>query len=123
MAWLDLPNTLLGVDLVRGGELIAADLDADTLLARTHDAPVWIVVTVIGGQGHLLGRGNQQLSPELIRRAGRERLLVVATRSKLAALDGRPLQVDSNDPALDRELAGYLPVITGYDDRVLYPVA
>ena len=123
MAWLGLPNTLLGVDLVRGGELIASDLDAETLLARTADAPVWIVLTVIGGQGHLLGRGNQQLSPELVRRAGRERLLVVATRSKLAALEGRPLQVDSNDPALDRELSGYLPVITGYDDRVLYPVA
>ena len=123
MAHMNLPNTLLGVDLVQDGACIAQDLDARGLLERTEGAAVWILVTFIGGQGHLLGRGNQQIGPELVRRAGQDRLLVIATRSKLAALDGRPLQVDSGDPELDRELAGYLPVITGYDDRVLYPVA
>lgn len=123
MAHLGLPNTLLGVDLLKGRQLLASDLDERSLLEHCAGARPWIVLTFIGGQGHLLGRGNQQLGPRLIRQAGRERLLPIATRSKLTALDGRPLRVDSGDPDLDRELAGYLPVITGYEDRVLYPVA
>lgn len=122
MAHLGLPNTLLGVDLVAHGELLAADLDAKGLLERTEGTQPWILITFIGGQGHLLGRGNQQLTPELIRRAGRERVVVIATRSKLAALEGRPLIVDSGDPDLDQELAGYIAVITGYEEQVLYPV-
>lgn len=122
MQHLGQPNTLLGVDLLQGGRCVGSDLDARELLALTADAEVWILLTFIGGQGHLFGRGNQQLSPELLRRAGRDRLVVIATRSKLAELDGRPLLLDSGDADLDRDLAGYLPVITGYADRVLYPV-
>jgi len=122
MAHLGLPNTLLGVDLIAHGELVAADLDANGLLEHTQGTQPWVLITFIGGQGHLLGRGNQQLTPELIRRAGREQLMVIATRSKLAALEGRPLIVDSGDPNLDQELAGYIPVITGFEEQVLYPV-
>lgn len=123
MAHLGCPNTLLGVDLVTGGgEVLAADLDARGLLEHTRGKRPWILITFIGGQGHLLGRGNQQLTPELIRRAGRQQLVVIATRSKLAALEGRSLIVDSGDPDLDRQLAGYLPVITGFEEQVLYPV-
>lgn len=70
----------------------------------------------------LLGRGNQQLTPAIIRRAGRDNLIVVATKTKITQLAGRPLMVDSNDPQLDRELAGYVPVLTGYRDRILYPI-
>ncbi|MCC5887127.1 MAG: ATP-NAD kinase family protein [Gammaproteobacteria bacterium] len=122
MAHLGLPNTLLGVDLIRPGELLAADLDAKGLLEGTAGSQPWILITFIGGQGHLLGRGNQQLTPELLRRAGRDRLVVIATRTKRAALAGRPLIVDSGDPELDQELAGYIAVTTGYEDQVLYPV-
>ena len=81
-----------------------------------------IIITPIGGQGMLLGRGNQQLTPAIIRRAGRDNLIVVATKTKITELGGRPLMVDSNDPQLDRELAGYVPVLTGYRDRILYPI-
>lgn len=122
MEHLGLPNTLLGVDLIAHGELLATDLDANSLLAHTEGMRPWILITFIGGQGHLLGRGNQQLSPELLRRAGRDHLVVIATRSKLAALEGRPLIVDSGDPALDQELAGYIAVTTGFEDQVLYPI-
>lgn len=122
MAHLGLPNTLLGVDLIARGKVLAADLDAQGLLEHTAGTRPWILITFIGGQGHLLGRGNQQLTPELIRRAGRDRIVVIATRSKLAALEGRALIIDSGDPDLDQELAGYIPVITGFEDQVLYPV-
>ena len=124
MEELGLDNTLLGVDAVRDGHLIGSDLDETGLLAILDDAPgeAMIIVTVIGGQGHMFGRGNQQFTPTVIRRVGVGRICVVAAKSKIAALAGRPLLVDSNDPALDRELSGYRDIITGYDDRILYPV-
>ena len=125
MAKLGLPNTLLGVDAVRDGQLLAADADEARLLEVLAASPggAAIVVTVIGGQGHVFGRGNQQFSPRVIRQAGLDNIILVAAKSKIAALEGRPLLVDTNDPALDRELCGWRSVITGYDDRILYRMA
>ena len=122
---LGLENTLLGVDAVRGGELLGSDLNEEGLQAILARAPgeARIIVTAIGGQGHIFGRGNQQFSSAVIRRVGPERVVVVAAKSKIASLAGRPLLVDTNDPELDRELCGYREVTTGYDDRILYPVA
>ncbi|WP_010325184.1 ATP-NAD kinase family protein [Marinobacterium stanieri] len=122
MEELGLENSLLGVDVIHDGELIALDCTAAELLALTEGKPTRIVITLIGGQGHIIGRGNQQLSAELLRRVGRENLYVVATRTKLNALEGRPLIVDSGDPELDIELSGLMPVNTGYRDAVLYRV-
>jgi predicted polyphosphate/ATP-dependent NAD kinase len=125
MAKLGLENTLLGVDVVRNGEVLANDADEATLLKLLAAAPdgAAIVVTVIGGQGNVFGRGNQQFSPDVIRRVGLDNILVVAAKSKIAALEGRPLLVDTNDPELDRELSGWRTVITGYEDRILYRVS
>ena len=123
MEELGLDNTLLGVDLVQDRQLIGRDLNASELLAATEGFPVKLVITLIGGQGHILGRGNQQLSPELIRRIGKDNIIIVATKTKLKALAGKPLIVDSGDPALDAELSGYFRIITGYRDYVMYQVA
>lgn len=117
---LGLQNTLLGVDVVRDGKLLAADATAEQLLDHARRGPCRAVLTVIGGQGHLFGRGNQQFSPEVIRTLGRDNLLVVATRGKLKALEGRPLLLDTGDAELDHDLAGLIPVVTGYEDQVLY---
>lgn len=119
---LGLENTLLGVDIIHDGELLASDCTAAELLALTEGKPTRIVITLIGGQGHIIGRGNQQLSPELLRRVGRENLFLVATRTKLNALEGRPLIVDSGDPELDQAFSGLAPVHTGYRDAMLYRV-
>jgi predicted polyphosphate/ATP-dependent NAD kinase len=125
MSYLGLANTLLGVDVVRDGAVLAADADEATLLELLDAAPngASIVVTVIGGQGNVFGRGNQQFSPAVIRRVGLDNILIVAAKSKLAALGGRPLLVDTNDPELDRQLAGWHSVITGHEDRILYRLA
>ncbi|MFW1677197.1 ATP-NAD kinase family protein [Pontibacter sp. JAM-7] len=123
MEQLGLPNTLLGVDLVRDGELLAADCTAAQLLSLTEGQSCALIITLIGGQGHIIGRGNQQLSPELIKRIGRQNIHIIATKTKLSALEGRPLIVDSGDPEANQMLAGVLPVITGYRDAVLYRVA
>lgn len=123
MQAIDLDSTLLGVDLVYQGKVIAADLSADELLSHCQGKPVKIVVTTIGGQGHIFGRGNQQISPELIRHAGRENIVVMASKTKLQALEKRPLVVDTSDPALDAMLSGSMTVVTGYHDAVLYPIS
>lgn len=123
MEQMGLDNTLLGVDLVKDGELIASDCTAQQLLELTEDQPCRLVITLIGGQGHIVGRGNQQLSPTLLKRLGKQQIDVIATKTKLQALEGRPLIVDSGDPELNQQLSGVIPVITGYHDAVLYRVA
>ena len=119
---LGLENTLLGVDLICNETLIASDMTEQDILAHIKDKPVKLLVTAIGGQGHLLGRGNQQLSPEVIRTVGRDNILVLATKTKIRELDGRPLLLDTGDPELDKVLSGTMTVLTGYNDRILYPV-
>jgi predicted polyphosphate/ATP-dependent NAD kinase len=81
-----------------------------------------MIVTVIGGQGHLFGRGNQQISPAVIRAVGSDNINIVASKSKIAGLASRPLLLDTNDPLLDRTLRGLIRVNTGYDDYVIYRV-
>ncbi len=116
-----LQGTLLGVDVVRAGAVIAADVTANRLEQLVVEAtvPVFIVVTAIGGQGHIIGRGNQQITPKILRQVGRQHLRIVCTKTKLNTLEGRPLLIDSGDAVLDEMWQGLMPVITGYQDKVL----
>lgn len=125
MAQLGLANTLLGFDAIASSALQGSDLNAEQLatLIAGHSGPIKATITAIGGQGHILGRGNQQLTPALIRAIGRENFFVIATKTKITALEGRPLLVDSNDPVLDIEWQGYIQVVTGYRDVVMYRVS
>ena len=123
---LGLPKTLLGVDAVRDRALVASDLGESDILALVEAQPpgaVRIVVTVIGGQGHIFGRGNQQFSAEVIRRVGRDNVIVAATQTKLLTLGGRPLLVDTGDPATDASLAGYIKVVTALGHHTMYKVS
>lgn len=121
---LDIDGTLLGVDVCRDGVQLARDAGERELLALldAHKGPARIVVTAIGGQGHVFGRGNQQISALVIHAVGIDNITIVAAPVKIAALAGRPLLVDTNDAGLDRELRRYLRVITGYREAILYPV-
>jgi predicted polyphosphate/ATP-dependent NAD kinase len=120
---LGLEKTLVGVDVVRDGELVAADANEARLLQLVAERRARVIVTPIGGQGCILGRGNQQISPRVIRSVGPDNLVVVATPDKIHALRGRPLWVDSGDRRLDRELAGYVRVVTGYGTCAVYRVS
>jgi predicted polyphosphate/ATP-dependent NAD kinase len=120
MAELGLPNTLLGVDVVENGELVASDVTAAELLTLLKPDATKLLITLIGGQGHIFGRGNQQLSSAVIRAIGRDNILLVATKTKLQQLNGRPLISDSGDAALDHELQGMMKVLCGYNDYVMY---
>lgn len=119
---LGVANTALGVDIVKAGELVLADASEEQILAVTAGFPTRAVVTVIGGQGFVLGRGNQQLSSRVLTAIGADPLIVVATEEKLIALAGRPLLVDTGDELLDQSFGGYLRVVTGVNNANVYPV-
>lgn len=119
MQRLGLTNTLIGVDLICNRQVVANDLSGSELFSRIRGRKAKLIITITGGQGYLLGRGNQQLTPEVLRAVGRENILIIATRAKLASLGGRPLMIDINDAALSRELCGYYRVITGRKETVM----
>lgn len=111
LAALGLDATPLGVDAVLDGGLLAADLD-ETAILRLLDAHAesTLVLGVIGGQGFLLGRGNQQISARVLERVGVDNLVIVAGADKVAALDPPVLHVDLGDGTQDDLLEGYRQV-------------
>lgn len=121
-AALGLPKTLVGVDLIRDGQLIAGDATEFEILQALSNRPACIVVTPIGGQGHFLGRGNQQISAAVLRRVGLGNILVVATDEKLASLHNHALRVDTGDADLDDRLCGYRRIITGLGTEAICKV-
>jgi predicted polyphosphate/ATP-dependent NAD kinase len=82
-----------------------------------------IIVTPIGGQGFIFGRGNQPISSRVIKRVGRENIWVVCTPEKLHALGGRPLLVDTGDDSIDEMLQGFIAVTTGYREEAVYRIS
>ena len=121
---LGLPKTLIGVDVIANGEVVLADAsEMDLLALLSGGGPAWVIVTPIGGQGYLFGRGNQQISHRVLERVGAERLMVVSTLGKINALRGRPLWVDTGDRVVDEALKGYMKVIIGYHQEIVYRVA
>ena len=126
---LGLTKTLLGVDVVQGRRMIATDVNETQLLKLLEQQMARIVVSPIGGQGFILGRGNQQISPAVIRKVLPQgghpmaKIVVVSTPGKVQSLRGRPLLVDTGDQALDRALSGYIRVVTGFREEIVYRVA
>ena len=119
---MGLEKTLLGIDVVFRRSILTRDANESDLLQLLDDHPAKIVITPIGGQGYILGRGNQQLSPAVLRRVTKDDIFVVSTLNKLLSLQGRPLLVDTGDLELDQSLSGYKQVIVGYHDRIVYKI-
>jgi predicted polyphosphate/ATP-dependent NAD kinase len=118
---LEVGKTLLGVDAVYGGELVGEDLNEKGilgLLARFEEAR--IVVSPIGGQGFIFGRGNQEFSSEVLRSVGKENVVVVATRDKVDKLSC--LRVDTGEAEVDEMLRGYIKVMIDYREWRLIKV-
>ena len=118
---LEIDKTLLGVDAVLDGQLAGADLNERAileLLDQHRDAV--IVVTPLGGNGFIFGRGNKQFTAEVLRRVGRENFVIVSDKAKLLQLNC--LHVDTGDAALDEALAGYIDVVIGRDYHKLMRV-
>ncbi|MFI9558713.1 ATP-NAD kinase family protein [Nonomuraea endophytica] len=130
---LGLATTLLGVDVVErggsgfggvGGVVVGADVSEPELFELVRGERSALVLSVIGGQGFVLGRGNQQVSPRVLDavRAGGGELIVLATQQKLATLNGRPLLADTGDDETDSKLSGHARVITGYRESTIYRI-
>jgi predicted polyphosphate/ATP-dependent NAD kinase len=110
---LGIDKTLLGVDAVYNGRLIGKDLDEKGILSLLGKyGSAYIIVTPIGRQGFIFGRGNRQFTPRVLRRVGRDNIIVVATRRKISGLCC--LRVDTGDPSVDRMLRGYIRVLVDY---------
>jgi predicted polyphosphate/ATP-dependent NAD kinase len=119
---LGVEKTVLGVDVYRKGK-VTLDVDEKRILEDVDDwQNTWIILSPIGHQGILLGRGNQQISPEIVKRVGKERIIVVATRNKLQSIDGGVLRVDTRDVETDKMLRGYVRVVMDYKEWRLVPV-
>lgn len=115
---LDEKKTLLGVDLFCNKKLIAKDVNEKQILKKIKGRNAQIIVTPIGGQGFIFGRGNLQISPEVIQQVSRDNIVVIATEDKLRKL--KKLRVDTGDPNLDNALRGDFKVITNYKkERVM----
>jgi len=118
---LGVPKTLLGIDAVSGGALVGTDLNERGILALLERyASRKIIVTPIGGNGFIFGRGSKQFTPDVIRQVGRDNVLVVGTRDKVRKLDC--LRVDTGDFELDQALSGYKTVTVGYREGMMMEV-
>jgi predicted polyphosphate/ATP-dependent NAD kinase len=120
---LGFPKTLVGVDIISRNELLALDVSEKQILDVLETRPLVMIVTPTGGQGFLFGRGNQQISPHVIRQVGRENIIVICLSNKIAALRGRPFIVDTGDTEVDNLLTGYIEVVTGFHEKVVYKIA
>jgi predicted polyphosphate/ATP-dependent NAD kinase len=122
---MGLEKTLIGVDAIKDGRLVANDLNERQILRLLEDpeAKAKIVVTPVGGQGCIFGRGNQPLSPAVLTRVGRDQIIVASTQEKLNALGARSLWVDTGDRVVDEMLAGHLRVVTGYKEEAVCRVS
>jgi len=110
-------KTLLGVDALSNGRIVGTDLNEKGILSSFRDfQKIKIIVTPIGGNGFIFGRGSKQFTPEVLRHVGKENIIVVGTRDKLYKLQG--LRVDTGDFGLDRVLSGYMNVIVDYKEFI-----
>ena len=123
MEKLGLKNTLLGVDVIKNRQIVSIDVNANELLHLIDGKKAKIVVTPIGGQGYLFGRGNQQISPEIIQKVGSHNIIVIATPSKLFSLKLKPLLVDTGDEDVNQMLRGYTRVVTGYGAEMVCKIS
>ncbi|MFO8132394.1 MAG: ATP-NAD kinase family protein [Thermoplasmatota archaeon] len=103
-------GSLLGVDVIRNRRIVIRDAtETEILEALTSRSAV--IVSPLGGHGFLFGRGNEQISPAVLRRVGPDNVIVISAAEKLSGLQS--LKVDTGDAALDEELQGYIRVVTG----------
>jgi predicted polyphosphate/ATP-dependent NAD kinase len=114
-------KTLLGVDAIFKRKLVGTDLNENGILElfKRYEKRK-IIITPIGGNGFIFGRGSKQFTPEVINQVGKENIIVAGTKDKLIKLEC--LRVDTGDFELDKQLAGYMDVTVGYNYSKVMPV-
>ena len=112
-------GSFLGIDVVKGKKLLCRDAGEREII-NSIGRKTKIIVSPLGGQGFIFGRGNQPISSEVIKKVGKENIVVVATKSKLNAL--RSLKVDTGDEDVNEMLRGYIDVVVGYKEKRIMKV-
>jgi len=118
---LMLPKTLLGVDAINNKKIVGSDLNEKSILELLEDFhEAEIILSPIGGQGFIFGRGNKQFTPNVIKKIGKKNLKIISTEDKIRSLDC--LRVDTGDSDFDMELKGLVKVIIGYKAQLVIQV-
>ncbi|MFO7796592.1 MAG: ATP-NAD kinase family protein [Promethearchaeati archaeon] len=113
---LNQEKTILGVDLLRNKEIIAKDLNEEEILNIIDDDETKIIISPIGRQGFILGRGNLQFSPAVIKKVGIQNIIIISTKYKLHTITNQILRTDIRDLELDDKIRGLYKVIIDYDE-------
>lgn len=114
MKELGLENTVLGVDIIKDKKLVAKDVNEKAILDIVKEERFKLIVTPMGGQGYVFGRGNQQLSSKVLKKIKKEDITIISTMGKLDSLKGKDLLIYTLDEEVDKKLSGYYKVVIGY---------
>ena len=115
---LKLTKSLLGVDAIYNKSLISEDLNENGIIELLDKyQKVKIIVTPIGGQGFVFGRGNKQFTPKILRRVGKNNIIIIGTEDKIKSL--KCLRVDTGDDETDKMLEGLTKVVIGYKEELI----
>jgi predicted polyphosphate/ATP-dependent NAD kinase len=112
---LNQKKTVLGVDLLYNNEIIAMDLNEQQILSQIEGRPTKIIISLIGQQGFLFGRGNLQFTPKLLKLIGIRSIIIISTLYKLQNIPNQTLRIDTRDPELDEKMRGLYKIIVDYD--------
>lgn len=115
-------GTLLGVDVIQNGKIIVRDAQENQILPLLKNSDAKIFVGVIGGTGALFGRGNQQISAEVIDIIGKKNISVISSIEKLTQLGYEGFFVDTGNTDVDKKMQGYIPVHVGVDRQFMMPI-
>ncbi len=118
---LGVEKTLLGIDVVYGDKTLGTDVNEKEILDFINKyGKVKIIVTPIGGSGYIFGRGSRQISSEILKKVGRENIILVSTLDKVGGLEC--LRIDSGDYQVDKDISGSAEVIIGYNEELVMEV-
>ncbi len=118
---LSLPKTLLGIDAVYNKQILGKDLNEMGILELISLYPnAEIIVSPIGGQGFIFGRGNKQFTPNILKVVGKKNIRIIATSNKMREL--KCLRVDSGDFKVDEQFKGFTKVIIGYKEELIIQI-
>lgn len=115
-------GTLLGVDIIKEGKIIKKDANENQILSLIKNYKARIFIGVIGGTGCLFGRGNQQISAEVINIVGKENIKVISSMDKILSLEHKSFFVDTGNSHIDKKLSGFIRVQVEKNNFMLVPV-
>lgn len=113
---LNQDKTVLGVDLLLNKKIVAYDLNEQQILTYIRGKKAKIIVSLIGKQGFLFGRGNLQFTPQILKYIGAQNIIIISSKFKLQNIPNQILRLDTRDHKLDEEMKGLYRVIVDYDE-------